>query len=200
LALALVALMVGTLSPYAVATEQATWSTDGAHTEINFSVNHFFTPVTGSFEDYEVTLAYNDAHPEESSVEARINVASVNTGNQKRDEHLRSADWFEAEKYPYMTFKSDAVRRVADNQFIASGPLTIKGKSQQVELPITLLGTQKIPPQMQPMLSGTTEVASFQTSTAIDRGDFGVGVGSWAADMVVGNEIGIEILLEAHTR
>jgi polyisoprenoid-binding protein YceI len=200
LALALVALMVGTLSPYAVATEQATWSTDAAHTEINFSVNHFFTPVTGSFEDYEVTLAYNDAHPEESSVEARINVASVNTGNQKRDEHLRSADWFEAEKYPYMTFKSDAVRRVADNQFIASGPLTIKGKSQQVELPITLLGTQKIPPQMQPMLSGTTEVASFQTSTAIDRGDFGVGVGSWAADMVVGNEIGIEILLEAHTR
>ena len=192
-----VALLASQVTATAAPTTAA-WSTDAAHTEINFSVKHFFTPVSGSFEDYEIDLDYNAEQPEKSTVEARIKVASVNTGNQKRDDHLRSGDWFEADKYPYITFKSTSVRLVSENQLIASGSLTIKGKSQQVELPITLLGNQMIPEQMQPMLGGTKNVASFQATTAIDRGDFGVGVGNWAATMVVGSEIKIEILLEAH--
>ncbi len=192
-----IALLVSLVAP---ASAKGSWSTDAAHTEINFSVKHFFTPVTGSFEDYEIDLDYNANNPEKSTVEARIKVASVNTGNAKRDEHLRSGDWFEADSHPYMTFKSTSVRKVSDTQLIASGPLTIKGKSHQVELPITLLGTQMIPEQMQQMLGGTKEVASFQASTSIDRGDFGVGVGNWAATMVVGGDINIEILLEAHSK
>ncbi|MGB3565083.1 MAG: YceI family protein [Thermoanaerobaculia bacterium] len=196
-ALLVVALVASQLTANAAPTTGA-WSTDRPHTEINFSVNHFFTPVTGSFEDYEISLDYNAEAPEKSTVETRIKVTSVNTGNEKRDNHLRSGDWFEAEKYPYITFKSTSVRKVGDNQLIASGPLTIKGKSHQIELPITLLGNQMIPEQMQQMLGGTKEVASFQASTAIDRSDFGVGVGSWAATMVVGGEVSIEILLEAH--
>jgi len=193
------ALIISHATASAVPTE-GVWSTDTAHTEINFSVKHFFTPVTGSFSDYEIDIDYNAENPDKSSVEARIEVASVNTGNEKRDNHLRSGDWFEAEKHPYITFKSTSVRKVAADKLIASGPLTIKGKSQQVELPITLLGTQEIPEQMQPMLGGTKQVASFQASTAIDRGDFGVGVGNWAATMVVGGEVNIEILLEAHNK
>ena len=196
-ALLVVALVASQLTATAAPTTGA-WSTDSAHTEINFSVKHFFTPVTGGFEDYEITLDYNAEEPEKSRVEARIKVASVNTGNEKRDNHLRSGDWFETEKYPYITFKSTSVRKVGDNQLIATGPLTIKGESQQIELPITLLGNQMIPEQMQQMLGGTKEVASFQASTAIDRADYGVGVGSWAATMVVGGEVSIEILLEAH--
>jgi len=176
------------------------WSTDAAHTEINFSVKHFFTPVTGSFEDYEIDLDYNAEQPEKSRVEARIRVASINTGNQKRDDHLRSGDWFEAEEHPYITFKSTSVRQVGEGQLIATGPLTIKGRSQQIDLPITLLGKQMIPEQMQQMLGGTKQVASFQALAAIDRGDFGVGVDSWAATMVVGGEVNIEILLEAHNQ
>ena len=191
---------IASLAIPGLASATGTWSTDDAHTEINFSVKHFFTPVTGSFEDYEIVLDYNPENPEKSTVEARIKVASVNTGNEKRDNHLRSGDWFEAEKHPYMTFKSTSVRQVSDTQLVATGPLTIKGKSQQVELPITVLGTQMIPEQMQGMLGGSKEVASFQASTALDRGDFGVGVGNWAATMVVGSEINIEILLEAHNR
>lgn len=197
-ALLVVALIASQLTANAAPTTGA-WSTDTAHTEINFSVKHFFTPVTGSFEDYEIVLDYNAAEPEKSRVEARIKVASVNTGNEKRDNHLRSADWFEAEKYPYITFESTSVRKVGDNRLIASGDLTIKGKSQRIELPITLLGSQKIPEQMQQMLGGTKEVRSFEASTAIERSDFGVGVGSWAATLVVGGEVSIEILLEAHT-
>ncbi len=182
------------------ATHAETWVADSPHTEINFSVKHFFTPVTGNFGDFEIDLNYDAENPKNSSVEVRIDVASVNTGNEKRDNHLRSADWFEADKYPNMTFKSSSVRANGDNQLTARGTLTIKGESREVELPITLLGAQMIPEQMQEMLGGTKEVASFRATTSINRGDFGVGVGSWAATMVVGGEISIEILLEAHRR
>lgn len=198
LAGALAIALIASLAPNADADGASGWSADAAHTEINFSVNHFFTPVTGSFEDYEIDLDYDAENPENSTVEARIKVASVNTGNEKRDNHLRSADWFGADKYPYITFTSTSVRDVGENQLIASGPLTIKGQSHQVEMSITLLGNQMIPEKMRPMI-GAKEVAGFQASTSIDRGAFGVGVGNWAATMVVGGEIDIEILLEAHS-
>ena len=196
LAIALVALLAIS-APNAAAENQTGWSSDTAHTEINFSVNHFFTPVSGSFSDFDIQLDYDTENPEKSTVEVRIDVASINTGNEKRDNHLRSDDWFAAEAHPYMTFKSTSVREVGENQLIATGPLTIKGVSHEVELPITLLGKQMIPEPMRGMI-GAKEVASFQASTSINRADFGVGVGNWAATMVVGGEVNIEILLEAH--
>lgn len=174
-----------------------TWKIDPPHTQITFSVNHFFTPVSGRFEDFDIKLDYNEHNPAKTKIEAKINVASVNTGNEMRDEHLRSADWFEAEKYPYMTFKSKSVRQVG-NQLLAKGELTIKGKAQQVELPITLLGSKDIPPPMQAMLGGAQKVASFHAETSLARADYGVGVGSWAGTMVVGGDVRIEIQLEAH--
>ena len=178
----------------------AIWGVDSAHTEVNFSVKHFFTPVTGSFDEFEIKLDYNEDNPANSSVEVKIPVTSINTGNEKRDNHLRSGDWFEAEKYPYITFKSTSVKSNGNGQLVARGQLTIKGESREVDLPITLLGKQDIPEQMQEMLGGTKEVASFKASTAIDRADYGVGVGNWAATMVVGGDVAIEILLEAHRK
>ena len=200
LAILLVAPLLATLVSPSGASTPDPWATDDAHTEINFSITHFFTPVTGSFGDYKVNLDYNAEEPEKSTVEARIAVVSVNTGNERRDAHLRSEDWFGADEHPYMTFKSTAVRKVGENQLVASGPLTIKGESRVIELPITLLGTQPIPEPMREMLGGSKQVASFQASTTIDRSDFGVGVGSWAGTMIVGGEVDIEILLEAHNR
>jgi len=199
LAALLVIALIGSFAANTTASETAAWSADTAHTEINFSVKHFFTPDTGSFQEYEIDLDYNAAEPEKSSVEAKIKVASVNTGNERRDNHLRTADWFEAEKYPYMTFKSSSVRQTGEGQLVATGLLTIKDQAHEVELPIALLGQQMIPEQMQEMI-GSSQVAGFKASTAIDRGDFGVGTGSWAATMVVGGEISIEILLEAHAK
>jgi polyisoprenoid-binding protein YceI len=200
LAALLVMTVIGSIASNATASEKADWSTDKAHTEINFSVKHFFTPVSGSFGDYDVDLDYDSQNPENSSVTARIQVASINTGNEKRDGHLRTGDWFEAESYPEITFKSTSVRNEGDDQLIATGPLSIKGQSREIELTIALLGTREIPEQMQQMLGGTKEVASFKASTTIDRADFGVGVGNWAATMVVGGKVEIEILLEAHTK
>jgi polyisoprenoid-binding protein YceI len=176
------------------------WNVDSAHTEINFSVRHFFTPVTGSFDQYEVNLNFDPDHPEQSTVDVRIDVASVNTGNTKRDNHLRSGDWFEAEKFPYITFKSQSVEKTAPDQLVASGKLTIKGVDHDVQLNVNLLGVKDIPEQMQGMLGGVTRVASFQAVTELDRRDYGVGVGSWAETMVVGADVEIAITVEANRK
>jgi len=201
---ALLVLLAGSGLSYAMSPAHpaavADWVPDSAHTEIKFSVNHFFTPVTGSFEDFDLTLEYDVENPENSLVEARIAVASVNTGNERRNEHLRTPDFFAAEEHPYITFRSESVTDRGDGKLVARGPLTIRGTTRQIELPITLLGVQPIPGEMREMLGGAEEIASFRAATTIDRGDFGVGTGSWAATMVVGGDVDIEILVEAHRK
>ncbi len=178
----------------------AGWGIDRVHTEINFSVDHFFTPVSGSFGEFEVDLKYDAEHPEHSSVQVRIDVASIDTGNSKRDQHLRSPDWFDAGAHPHISFQSSAVRRAGEGELVATGTLEMRGNKRQIELPIKILGTRQIPPPMQAMLGGAKEVTSFEASTTIDRGDYQVGTGNWAATMVVGGEVEIRILAEAHRR
>lgn len=177
-----------------------TWNVDVPHTGVEFSVKHFFTPVTGQFDDYDVELTYDRENPANSSVRVRIDVASVNTGDEDRDAHLMSGDFFDADKYPHITFVSESVRQVGEGQLLVRGPLTIRDRTHQVELPITILGVKDIPEEMQGMLGGVTEIASFQSELDLDRGDYGVGVGSWAAALVVGHEVGINIALEANRR
>ena len=180
--------------------EPVPWSVDVAHTGINFSVRHFFTPVQGTFDDYEVNLLFDRENPENSSVEVKIAVTSVDTGNEKRDNHLRSGDWFEAETYPYLTFKSTSIQRVSGDNFIATGELTIKETTREVELPITLLGISDLPEQMSEMMGGIKHVASFETGYELDRREFEVGVGSWAETMIVGADVEIAITLEANSK
>ena len=175
------------------------WDIDASHTTVGFSVKHFFTPVTGQFDDFEIDLQYDEVDPTQSTVSARIAVASVNTANERRDGHLQSADFFDAETHPYITFESTSVRETASG-LVATGDLTIKDITREVELPITLLGIQEIPGEMQEMLGGATKVAGFQAELAIDRGDFEVGTGNWAATLVVGGEVTINLAVEAHLR
>lgn len=174
------------------------WNVDVPHTGIGFSVNHFFTPVTGSFEDYEINLIFDRENPVNSEVEVRIDVRSVNTGNERRDNHLLSEDFFDANTFQWITFESEEVVSAGDGELIVRGPLTIRDQTRQVELPIRILGVKDIPAEMQEMLGGVTEVASFQTEFEIDRSDYEVGAGSWAAAVVVGHEVGINIAVEAN--
>ena len=176
------------------------WEVDASHTTVGFSVKHFFTPVEGQFEDFEIDLTYDADNPSASQVSARIAVASVNTNNERRNEHLKTADFFDAAVHPDITFESTAVRETADGSLIATGDLTIKGVTRRVEMPITLLGIQDIPAEMQEMLGGAKRVASFEATLGIDRGDFGVGTGSWAATLIVGGDVDISIAVEAHLR
>lgn len=198
MAVGAVTMAAGGRQPAELAAEP--WNVDAPHTEINFSVRHFFTPVSGRFEDFEIDLAFDPEDPESSSVEVRIAVASVNTGNEKRDNHLRSGDWFEAETYPYITFKSGSVTQTAADRLLARGELTIKDVTHEVELPITLLGVKDIPEQMREMLGGVTQVASFQAETELDRRDYGVGTGNWAMTAVVGADVEVEIVVEANQK
>jgi len=176
------------------------WTVDADHTEINFITKHFFTPVRGSFTDYEVQLDYDAERPERSTVAVRIGVGSVDTGNERRDEHLRTADWFDGDRWPAITFQSTSVRRVSADRLVAVGDLTIRDVTKQIELPITILGVQDIPGEMQEMLMGAKRVASFQADLVIDRRAFGVGTGSWAQTAIVGGDVEIEIALEAADR
>lgn len=174
------------------------WNVDQPHSGVEFSVKHFFTPVTGQFDDYEIDLIFDRENPQNSSVTVRIDVNSVNTGNADRDTHLKSGDFFEADEFGIITFESQSVRAIGSDQLMVRGPLTIKGQTHQVELPITLLGVKDIPEGMRAMLGGVEQVASFSTELKIDRSDYGVGVGSWAAALVVGHEVTIEIAVEAN--
>jgi len=175
------------------------WAVDRAHSDVSFTVHHFFTPVRGSFDDFDITLQFDPNDPAASKVTARIPVASVDTGNTKRDDHLRSPDWFEVDAHPVMTFESSSVRAAGDHRLVADGTLTIKGVSRRISLPIEILGVQDIPEVMQGMV-GAKQVASFRATTSVDRNDFGVGVGNWAATTVVGDTVDIELLIEAQRK
>lgn len=193
--------LVLAIAPAEVSAEdhETSWSVDAAHTAVNFSIKHFFTPVTGTFSDFEIDMNYDPDNLAGSSVEAKIAVASLDTGDERRDGHVGSADFFNSEEFPYITFKSKSVRKAEDG-LVAVGDLTIKDKTEEIELPIKLLGTQDIPEEMREMFGGSQEVASFEAMTSIDRSDFGVGVGNWAATLVVGGNVDIQILLEAHRK
>jgi len=180
--------------------EAVVWNVDAPHTEINFTVKHFFTPVTGTFKDYQVDFQFDRENPANSTVRVTIEVASVDTKNERRDNHLRSGDFFNAAEHPSMTFESTSVRQLSEGQLIATGNLTIKGITKEVDLPISVLGITDLPPQMQEMMGGVTEVASFEAVTQLDRRDFEVGVENWAQTMIVGGEVEIRINLEANRK
>lgn len=174
------------------------WDVDPNHTNIGFTVRHFFTPVRGHFEDFDIEIHYDEANPTASSISVDILVESVDTGNERRDNHLRTADFFHAEQFPHITFVSHDVRRAAGDTLIARGMLTIKDVSQEVELPITVLGIRETPEEQRRRFG--LRLGSFQAAMKIDRRDFGVGTGSWAETAVVGADVEIEILLEASQR
>lgn len=181
----------------AAAPADVAWNVDVSHSGVSFSVRHFFTPVKGQFEQFEVTMTYDPEAPEASSVKVRIPVASINTRNERRDNHLRSPDFFEAETYPHITFESQRARKVSDTELVVTGALTIKDKTHIIDLPVTVLGIMDLPAQMQ-RPNGPTTVAGFEAKLTLDRRNFGVGVGNWAATAVVGSDVEITIAIEAN--
>jgi polyisoprenoid-binding protein YceI len=178
--------------------EAPTWNVDPTHSAVSFSVKHFFTPTKGHFEGYVVDLGFDRANPENSSVRVSIPVAGIQTGNDQRNGHLLSGDFFEADTHPEITFVSESVRQVADDELLVTGTLAIKGIEREIEMPVKLLGVTDLPRELQEAFGGIEEVASFEAKLSLDRRDFGVGVGSWAATAVVGSKVDITIALEAN--
>lgn len=116
-----------------------TWVLDPTHTEIGFAVRHIMSKVRGKFETFEGTVVTADDLGS-SSVKVEVDLTSINTGTVDRDNHLRSADFFEVESHPKMTFVSTGILAKGDDELVVNGDLTIKGVTKPLELKVDLLG------------------------------------------------------------
>jgi len=165
---------------------------DPAHSVIGFAIRHLeIAWVEGRFKDFTGTIRYDDKDITKSSVEFTAKVASIDTGVEARDKHLRNADFFEVEKYPEMTFKSTRVERRGDDKFVLHGDLTLKGVTRPVALPFTVTGAVKDP-------WGNTRFG-VEARTKINRRDFGVNYSRAleGGGLVVADEVTINLHLEA---
>jgi polyisoprenoid-binding protein YceI len=171
-----------------------TWDIDPTHSTVGFSVRHMMvSKVRGYFRDFkgEITTAEN---PTDSIVEASIELGSIDTRQEQRDAHIRSADFFDADNHPTMTFRSTRVRVEDATDWFVDGELTIKGNTRPVTLELELNG-------FGPDAYGGTR-AGFTAKTEINRSEFGVDI-SMPMDgggVVVGDKISVELEIEAVLR
>jgi polyisoprenoid-binding protein YceI len=167
-----------------------TWTIDPTHSSVGFAVRHLMVSrVRGTFDKFEGAITIGE-DPADSSVEATIDLNSIETRDPQRDAHLRSADFFEVEKYPTMTYRSTSVSPDGGD-FIVEGELTLKGVTKPVSLRLEFNGVNGDP------YGGTR--AGFYAETEINRNDFGVDI-SMPLDgggVVVGEKVKISIDIEA---
>jgi polyisoprenoid-binding protein YceI len=165
-----------------------TWTIDPAHTQANFTVRHLaISNVRGEFKKTAGTVVLDEQDPKKSSVEATIETASIHTREDKRDEHLRSADFFDVAKYPTMTFKSTKVEKAGRGKYKVTGDLTLHGVTKPVVLQVEG-PTQEVTDPTGSVRRG------IHASTKIKRQDFGLVWNKMVeAGPVVGDEVKIEI-------
>jgi polyisoprenoid-binding protein YceI len=164
------------------------WTIDPAHTDILFSAKHMMvTTVRGKFHEVDGTLVLDEADPTRSSGEIRIAAASLNTGSAQRDGHLRSADFFDAERHPWITFRSTAVEHTGGDEYRVTGDLTIRETTRPATFDATFLGFYT------GMQGGRR--AGIAARTTLNRKDWGLGwnVALEAGGWLVGEEVTIEI-------
>ena len=183
------ALFVATLSSLFVSSDQAAdpdiYQIDRAHASLGFSVRLAgFNKVRGAFDRYEGHITYDQEHPENSSVTVVIDVSSIRTGNEERDTHLRSADFFDTARYPTIIFRSIRVER-SSSSLVVTGQLTIRDVTREVQLPAELVSPIATDP------FGNQRVA-FAANLRLNRRDFGVnGPRFWS--MAISEDVDIEL-------
>jgi len=164
----------------------STWTIDPSHSNVTFSIRHFFTKVSGSFTKFSGQIVYDPANVAGSSARAEIDAASIFTANERRDGHLKSADFFDVEKYPKLVFESTKMTPAGDKVKI-EGNLTMHG----VTKPVTLEGA---------FIGAGAEKAGFEAYGKVDRKDFGI---TWnkVADQnaMLGDDVEIRIAIEANS-
>ena len=171
---------VATTRPYPI---------DNGHSTVGFSVPILggLSQVKGKFTDFTITLNKDEKDISKSSVSVVIKATSVDTGIERRDAHLRNADFFDVEKFPEITFKSERIEKKGQ-QFIAHGPLTMHGVTKQIALPFTVNGTFKNP---------TTNKLSvgYSATMVLNRRDFGINYSRQDSPTFIGDNITVEIEL-----
>jgi polyisoprenoid-binding protein YceI len=170
--------------------QAATWNIDPVHSEVGFSVRHMMvSKVRGRFTKFSGQLVTAD-NPLQSSVTAEIDLTSINTGQEQRDQHIQSADFFEVETYPTMTYKSTGIR-VEDGEYILDGDLTLKGVTKNVPLRLELQGFGEDP------YGGYR--AGFTATGELNRRDFNVNFNAPMQNggVVVADKIQLHLEIEA---
>ncbi len=167
-----------------------TWNVDATHSEVAFTVRHMMvSKVRGRFDGFSATVV-TGPDAESSSVSAEIDLSTINTGNEQRDAHIRSADFFEVDTHPVMTYRSTGVRASGDG-WIVDGELTLKGVTRSVPLHLEANGFTADP------FGGTR--AGFSATAEINRSDFGIqfNMPMDGGGVVIGDKVSIAIEIEA---
>lgn len=145
------------------------WQNDKAHSQLQFTVAHMgVSDVSGMINDFDVTVSASEADFSDAVFELTAQVASIDTRVEARDNHLRSADFFDAENHPLITYKSTGIAKVRENDYKLTGDLTIRGVTRTVEMDLRYVGST-----INPM--SNEETVGFQLTGEIKRSDFGVG-------------------------
>jgi len=186
------ALLAAVLAAAAPAFAAETFQFDKSHTNVGFQVRHIFTMVSGRFTDYAGAIQVDRARPESSTVEFTIQATSIDTSEPRRDQHLRSADFFDVANHPTISFKSTSVKANGKDGFLVTGDLAMRGVTKSVTLPVSLLGEGKDP--------FGNEKMGLETAVTLNRKDFGL-VWNKALEtggMLVGEEVKVQIAIEAN--
>jgi polyisoprenoid-binding protein YceI len=165
-----------------------TYAIDPVHSHVGFTIRHFVSNVPGAFTKFSGTIVVDRDNLENSSVEAAIDVASISTFNEHRDADLKTATYFDAEKFGTITFKSTSWKKTGDSTFDVTGDLTIKGTTKPVVLKVTLLG-------FGPGMRGA-QLSGWEATTTLAKADFGV-TGPAILGKALGDEVGVLIDIEA---
>jgi len=170
--------------------QSATWTMDKAHSSVQFSVRHLVvSEVTGSFKDFVVTLASSKEDFSDAVVDGVIKVGSINTDNDRRDTHLKSDDFFNAEKFPEIRFKSVSFEKMADNKYKITGDLTIRDVTRRAVFDAVYGGTVK---------AWGKSLAAWKATTTINRFDYNL---KWdktieTGGLIVGQDVTITLHFE----
>lgn len=174
-----------------VASAQVTWKLDKAHSQVKFSVSHMVVgEVTGRFTDFDVTMTTVQDDLTDATIEAIIKTASINTDNERRDGHLRSDDFLNAEKYPELKFKSTSVEKTGKDTYRVRGDFTMRDITKGTVLDTKFNGTVKDG-------RGNTK-AGFKATTTINRFEFGT---KWDSKLdtggfIAGEDVEVTLLME----
>jgi len=187
----ILSMLIALLALAGPASAADSWAIDKAHSDVTFTVRHLISKVTGRFGSFDATITTDFENMDGSSVKFTIDASSIDTANGDRDKHLRSADFFDVEKFPEITFVSSKITKSGDSTYAVTGTFTMHGVAKEIVVPVTFLGVIDDP-------WGNTK-SGFEIKTSLDRKDYGI-VWNKALDAggyILGDEVEITINLEA---
>lgn len=158
---------------------------DRVHSKVGFTASTILFDVDGQFRDFTVNIDGDPSKPESVKVEANIDVASIDTGNAKRDDHLKSPDFFDAAKYPKIRFTSINVKSKG-SELVVKGNLTMHGTTKLVSVPFKVAKGKN---------GAGVDTTTYKAKLTIDRNDYGIGTDSVAAKISLGDEVEVKLLI-----